>query len=69
MMAKVCLLPIKIFNTKLIKMRKRTTKNGKLVASANSNEQTKVKYYDKKPIKKEDNKSSNFTLKTKTLEG
>jgi hypothetical protein len=50
-------------------MRKRTIKNGKLVASANSNEQTKVKYYDKKPIKKEDNKSSNFTLKTKTLEG
>jgi hypothetical protein len=34
-------------------MRKRTTKNGKLVVSANSNEQ-KVKFYDKKAIKKED---------------
>jgi hypothetical protein len=33
-------------------MRKRTIKNGKLVVSANSNE--KVKFYDKKPIKKED---------------
>jgi hypothetical protein len=32
---------------KLIK-RKRTTKNGKLVVSANSNEQQKVKFYDKK---------------------
>ena len=29
-------------------MRKRTTKNGKLVVSANSNEQQKVKFYDKK---------------------
>jgi hypothetical protein len=29
-------------------MRKRTTKNGKLVVSANSNEQNKVKFYDKK---------------------
>jgi hypothetical protein len=35
-------------------MRKRTTKNGKLVVSANSNEQNKVKFYDKKAIKKED---------------
>jgi hypothetical protein len=35
-------------------MRKRTTKNGKLVVSANSNEQQKVKFYDKKAIKKED---------------
>jgi hypothetical protein len=33
-------------------MRKRTRKNGKLVVSANCNE--KVKFYDKKPIKKED---------------
>jgi hypothetical protein len=35
-------------------MRKRTRKNGKLVVSANSNEKDKVKFYDKKPIKKED---------------
>jgi hypothetical protein len=39
---------------KLIK-RKRTTKNGKLVVSANSNEKNQIKFYDKKPdIKKED---------------
>ena len=47
-------------------MRKRTTKNGKLVASANSNEQKKVKFYDKKPIKKEDVLSPpNLNLQTK----
>lgn len=33
-------------------MRKRTTKNGKLIVSANSKD--KVKFYDKKTIKKED---------------
>ena len=47
-------------------MRKRTTKNGKLVVSANSNEQNKVKFYDKKPIKKEDVLSPpNSNLQTK----
>jgi hypothetical protein len=46
-MAKDCLLQTKVFIMKLIK-RKRTTKNGKLVVSANSNEQQKVKFYDKK---------------------
>jgi hypothetical protein len=35
-------------------MRKRTTKNGKLIVSANSNDKDKVKFYDKKTIKKED---------------
>lgn len=36
-------------------MRKRTTmKNGKLVASVNTDKDRKVKYYDKKESKKED---------------
>ena len=39
-------------------MRKRTRKNGKLVVSANSNEQ-KVKFYDKKAIKKKYNSKNN----------
>jgi hypothetical protein len=45
-------------------MRKRTIKKGKLVVSANSNEA--VKFYDKKPIKKEDVLSPpNLNLQTK----
>lgn len=45
-------------------MRKRTIKKGKLVVSANNNE--KVKFYDKKPIKKEDVLSPpNSNLQTK----
>lgn len=45
-------------------MRKRTIKKGKLVVSANNNEA--VKFYDKKPIKKENVLSSpNSNLQTK----
>jgi hypothetical protein len=44
-------------------MRKRTTKNGKLVVSANSNEQQKVKFYDKKAIKKKYNSKNAIIFK------